>query len=57
MAHKEITRFDILHLAAGSELDPRTVKRAVDRGIESMKSERDKAKLREVAAKLGLKLK
>jgi hypothetical protein len=57
MAQKEITRFDILRLAADAVLDPRTVKRAVDRGLESMKSDRDRTKLREVAAKLGIKLK
>ena len=53
---QEISRQQILKLAAESMLDPRTIKRAVDFGIGSMKSEFDKQRLREAAEKVGLKL-
>jgi hypothetical protein len=51
-----IGRREILRLAAESELDPRTVERAVKCGIYALKTERDQRWLREAATKLGLKL-
>lgn len=52
-----ITRSDILRLAAEAELDPRTVKRAVDRGIDTLRAEVDRSRIRAAADKLGLVLK
>jgi hypothetical protein len=54
---REITRTDILRLAAEAELDPRTVKRAVDRGIDTLRAEVDRTRIRAAAEKLGLQLK
>jgi hypothetical protein len=57
MEQPSISRNVILRLAADSQLDPRTVKRAVDRGVDTLRAEVDRARLREAAAKLGLVLK
>jgi hypothetical protein len=53
---KIIERADMLRLAAETGLDVRTVKRAVDRGIESIRAEVDRERLRVSAEKLGLAL-
>jgi hypothetical protein len=50
----QIDRAGILRLAADSQLDPRTVKRAVEHGIDSLKAEVDRNRLREAAKRLGL---
>jgi hypothetical protein len=52
----ELGRADVLRLAAESQLDPRTVKRAIDRGVDSLKSEYDKTRLKDAALRLGLRL-
>jgi hypothetical protein len=49
-----IGRGDILKIAALAELDPRTVKRALDRGINSLRAEVDRARIRNAAQELGL---
>lgn len=51
-----LERVDILRLAAEAQLDPRTVKRAIENGIESLKAEVDRNRLREAAKQLGLKI-
>jgi hypothetical protein len=51
---KTVDRTMILRLAAESQLDPRTVKRALESGISSLRAEVDKARLRDAAKKLGL---
>jgi hypothetical protein len=53
---KTIERPDILRLAAETGLDVRTVKRAVDRGVESLRAEVDRQRLRDAATRLDLKL-
>ena len=52
----ETERADILRLAAETGLDVRTVRRAADRGVESLRAEVDRDRLREAAKKLGVKL-
>ena len=54
---RDINRFDILRLAAEAQLDPRTVKRAIERGVGGMQAEHDRERLRTAATKLGFKLK
>jgi len=49
-----LDRADILRLAAETGLDVRTVKRAVDRGIESLRAGVDQERLRAAFAKLNL---
>ena len=51
-----LDRADIMRLAAETGLDARTVKRAVEHGIDSLRAEVDKTRLREAANKLSLKL-
>lgn len=51
-----IDRRAILLLAAETGIDPRTVKRAVENGVASLRAFVDQDRLREAAAKLGLKL-
>jgi hypothetical protein len=51
MKKRNISRRDVLRLSAETELDPRTIKRAVERGVESMRAEADQRRLREAAAK------
>jgi hypothetical protein len=53
---KEMERADIMRLAAETGLDARTVKRAVERGIDSVRAEVDRVRLKAAATKLGLKL-
>jgi hypothetical protein len=53
---KKIERADILRLAAETGLDVRTVKRAVDRGIDAIRAEVDRDRLKDALSKLGLKL-
>jgi hypothetical protein len=52
----ELSRRDALKLAAESELDVRTVKRAMDRGLSSLRAEVDRERLRAAAARLGLEV-
>ena len=56
MAKREVSRGDVLRLAAEAQLDPRTVKRALERGVESLQAAVDKERLRAAAAKLGVKI-
>ena len=51
---REISRRDILRLAAETDLDPRTVKRAVERGIDQMQATVDKERIRAAAKKLKI---
>lgn len=51
---REFTRKDILKLAAEAELDPRTVKRALERGIDTMQAAVDKERIRAAATKLKI---
>jgi len=43
-------------LAAHAELDPRTVTRAIENGVDTMRAKEDREKLRKAAKKLGVKL-
>jgi hypothetical protein len=52
----DIDRSDILRLAAESGIDPRTVKRAIDHGVDSLRAEVDRQRLRDAAAKLELNI-
>jgi hypothetical protein len=52
-----IDRATLLRLAAEAQLDPRTVQRAVEKGVESLKSEFDRERLRTAAQKLSIRLK
>lgn len=57
MAKKAVLeRPDILRLAAETGLDVRTIKRAVEHGIGSLRAGVDKERLRAAAKKLSLKL-
>ena len=49
-----LNRADIMRLAAETGLDPRTIQRAIDRGVESIRAVVDRERL--VAAALKLKL-
>jgi len=51
-----LTTTQIAKLALESQLDPRTVKRAVQHGINSLKSEFSRERLAAAAKKLGIKL-
>ena len=51
-----LDRADIMRLAAETGLDARTVKRAVENGVNSLRAEVDKQRLRAAAEKLSLKL-
>ena len=51
-----LDRADILRLSAETGLDARTVKRAVEHGVDSLRAEVDKERLRAAAEKLSLKL-
>jgi hypothetical protein len=48
-------RKTIMKLAAESELDPRTVRRALEHGVDSLRAETDRNRFREAAKKLGVK--
>ena len=56
MAKQEIKRADILRLAAEAQLDPRTVQRAIERGVSKMQAAVDKDRLRDAAVKLKIKI-
>jgi uncharacterized protein (UPF0147 family) len=56
VAKNAIDRAGILRLAADAQLDPRTVRRAIEYGIESLKAEVDRDRLKAAANKLGLRL-
>jgi hypothetical protein len=47
-----LDRHTIMKIALEARLDPRTVKRAADRGVDSMQSEYDRARLRDALKKL-----
>ena len=47
----------IMRIALEAQLDPRTVKRALERGLASLKSDFDKARLKVAAAKFDVRLK
>lgn len=53
---KNVSRADILRLAAEAQLDPRTVKRAIEQGVDKMQAEFDKERLRAAAAKLKIRI-
>lgn len=55
-ARKEIDRSVILKLAAEAQLDVRTVRRAFEKGIDALKAEASRSRLREAAKKLGIKI-
>jgi hypothetical protein len=54
MKKPTINNSDILRLAAESQLDPRTVKKAVDNGVDSLRAQVDRQRLREAAKRLGM---
>lgn len=54
MTKKDLDRADILKLAAQAQLDVRTVKKAVAKGIGSLRAEVDKERLRIAAKSLKL---
>ena len=56
MVKQEIKRADILRLAAEAQLDPRTVQRAIERGVSKMQAAVDKDRLRAAAIKLKIKI-
>lgn len=51
-----VDRWTILSLAGEAKLDPRTVKRAVEHGVSSLKSEYDRERIREAAKRIGVTL-
>jgi hypothetical protein len=55
-AVKKIDWPDILRLAAETGLDPRTIERAVDNGIDALRAKVDRERLKAAADKLRLKL-
>lgn len=50
------SRHDILKLAVETQLDPRTIQRAVERGVDTMKAEVDRERLRAAAKKLRIRV-
>lgn len=52
----EIDRNAVMKLAGESGLDPRTVERAVKRGVDALRAGVDRDRLRAAAEKLGLEL-
>ena len=44
-------RLVIMRLALNAQLDPRTVKRALEKGVDSLQSEHDKVRLRDALKK------
>lgn len=56
LALKPLDRTDILRLAAESQLDPRTVRRAILKGVQAIKAEVDRARLRAAAKRLRLSI-
>jgi hypothetical protein len=53
----DLGKKDIMRLAAESGLDPRTVKRAVENGVDSLHAELDRERLRAAAKALKVALK
>jgi hypothetical protein len=53
----ELSRADLLRLSAETGMDVRTIKRAADRGIHTLRAEVDRERLKTAAAKLSLKVK
>ena len=53
---KPVDRSIILRLAAESQLDPRTVKRALEDGVTTLRAEVDRQRLRDAAKRLGVML-
>jgi hypothetical protein len=53
---KKVDRTAILLLAAEAQLDPRTVKHAIEKGISSLRAAVDRERLRAAAKKLGVAL-
>jgi hypothetical protein len=51
---KPADRSDILRLAAEAQIDPRTVKKALENGVNSLRAEVDRQRLREAAKRLGM---
>jgi hypothetical protein len=51
---KPTDKADVLRLAAEAQIDPRTVKRAIRDGIDTLRAEVDRERLRDAAKKLGL---
>lgn len=49
-----LDRADTLRLAAEAQIDPRTVRRAIEHGVAALKAEVDRIRLREAAGRLGL---
>ena len=48
----KLDRPTIARIAVEAQLDPRTVKRAIERGLDSMQSDIDRARLRGALKKL-----
>jgi len=53
---KTMDRADVLRLAAESGLDARTVRGALERGVDSLRAGVDRVRLRQAAEKLALKI-
>ena len=51
-----VDRLTIMRIALEAQLDPRTVMRAIENGIDSLLSDHSKARLREALKKLKVKL-
>lgn len=51
-----VDRLTIMRIALEAQLDPRTVKRAIEKGIDSLQSAHSKARLRAALEKLKVKL-
>jgi hypothetical protein len=50
----DLDRPTIMRIALEAQLDPRTVKRAIDHGIDSLQSDHSKARLRVALRKMKL---
>lgn len=50
----ELDRPTIARIALEAQLDPRTVKRAIDHGIDSLQSDHSKARLRDALKRMKL---
>jgi hypothetical protein len=53
---KAADRADVLRLAAEAQIDPRTVKRAIEHGVDVLRASVDRDRIRVAAKKLGIKL-
>lgn len=56
MATKQATQRDVLRLSAETLLDPRTVKRAIEGGVEKLRAQADRDRILEAAKRLGIRL-